>query len=177
MREAAAPHSSPISRRRRGSTLVEFTLLGIPAIFLFTSVMAASVDMWQFFTLTYAVNQTARYTALHGLTCTLYGNTCTVSRATIATFFQSQAMALDPALITMVLNDGSGAITCNPVTSCPSSTSTFPSTGNNTPRSNTVTVQAKYTVRNPIFVFWPGSSGVASGAFIVGATSTQLVLF
>ncbi len=84
-------------------------MLGIPAIFLFTSVMTASVDMWQFWTLSYAVNQTARYTALHGAGCSANSNSCTVTRANIATFFEGQAIALTTASTVMNLNDGSGA--------------------------------------------------------------------
>lgn len=166
-------------RTRRGSTLVEFTLLGIPAIFLFTSVMTCSVDMWQFFTLSYAVNQTARYAALHGASCAS-PNSCQVLRSDIATYFQGQAMALDPASTTMKLDDGSGVITCNPVTSCPSASSVFPSSGHNAPNgANSVTVSATYTLTNPIFMFWPGSStnSVVSSRFVVGATSTQQILF
>jgi Flp pilus assembly protein TadG len=164
-------------RSRHGSTLVEFTLLGIPVIFLFTSVMTCSVDMWQFFTLSYAVKQTARYAALHGISCTQNSNTCQVTRATIATFFQNQSIALSAAGTTLILNDGSGAITCNPVTACPSSTSNFPSSGHNG-LGGQITVTAKYSLTNPIFMFWPGTSGsIVSNSFLVGATSTQEILF
>jgi Flp pilus assembly protein TadG len=167
-------------RRRRGSTLVEFTLLGIPAIFLCVSVVSVSIDMWQFFTLSYAVEQTARYTALHGSTCSLSPNSCTITRANVATYFEGQAIALAAASTTMILNDGSGAITCNPVSSCPSSSSTFPSSGNNTPGTNNVTVTASYALINPIVMLWPGAaggSGVKGSSFTVKATSTQEVLF
>jgi len=37
-----------IEKTRRGSALLEFTLVGIPMIFISTSVMSASLDMWQF---------------------------------------------------------------------------------------------------------------------------------
>ena len=178
MRMKPVPDSVGNARRRRGSTLVEFTMLGIPVIFLFTSVMTASVDMWQFFTLSYAVAQTARAAALHGISCTQNSNACQITRANLATFFQSEAIALDTASTTMVLNDGSGAITCNPVTSCPSSSLVFPSSGHNSVGTNSVTVSATYALTNPIFMFWPGSTGgVASHSFTVGATSTQQILF
>ncbi len=162
--------------RRRGSTLIEFTLLGIPAIFLFTSVITCSIDMWQFFTLSYAVDETARYAALHGATCSANGNSCTVSRATVATYFETQAIALNPSSTTMKLTDSSGTITCNPVSSCPSGSSQFPAASHNSLGSN-ITVSATYALTNPIAMFWPGSGIVNSGSFTVGATSTQGILF
>ncbi len=114
-------------------------------IFLFTSVMmTCSVDMWQFFTLSYAAGQTARYAALHGISCTQNSNACTITRAQVATFMEGQALALDPASTTMTLNDGSGLVTCNPVGSCPSGSSQFPSTGYNAVGTNNVTVTASY---------------------------------
>ena len=159
--------------------MVEFVLLGIPAMIVFTTVITCSIDMWQFFTLSYAVNQTARYAALHGISCTQNSNACQVTRDGIASYLQAQAMALSAAGTTMILNDGSGDVICNPVTACPSSISYFPSAGHNSVGTNRVTVTAKYTLTNPIFMFWPGSgtSAVTAHGFIVGATSTQQILF
>lgn len=163
---------------RRGSSLIEFTLLGVPLLFLFTSVMACSIDMWQMYTLSYAVEQTARYAALHGSTCSSGSNTCTIARSDVATFFQKQAMALDASVTTMVINDGSGEVTCTPVSSCPSSTSRFPSVGHNSPVTpDLVTIKATYALVNPIFMFWPGGGAVHAARFTVGATSTEQVIF
>ncbi len=163
--------------RRRGVAMLEFTLLGIPAIFLFIAVVTCSIDMWQFFTLSYAVDQTARYTALHGATCTQNGNTCQITRADAAAYFQAAALALNPASTTMILTDNSGSVTCSPVTACPSSTSFFPAVGSNTPVTNNVTVQARYALINPMAMFWPGGGTVAAGNFTVTAKSTQEILF
>jgi Flp pilus assembly protein TadG len=162
------------TRSRRGATMVEFTLLGIPTIFLFTSILTCSIDMWQFFTLSYAVDQTARYAATHGAGC---ASSCTITRADVATYLEGQAIALSPSLTTMVLNDGSGAITCNPVTACPSGTSQFPSSGHNTAGTNTVTITVTYALTNPFAMFWPSAGSVRPGTFTVGGKSTQVVLF
>jgi Flp pilus assembly protein TadG len=165
-------------RLRRGATFIEFTLLGIPAIFLFTSIAMCSIDMWQFYTLSYAVQQTARYAALHGISCTQNGNSCQVTRAQVATTFENAALALVPASTTVYLTDGSGTITCAPVSSCPSSGTYFPANSYNSTGSN-ITVKATYSLTNPIFMYWPGSgsSGVAANTFTVAATSTQEILF
>ena len=163
---------------RRGASLIEFTLVGIPAILICTSVMTCAIDMWQLYTLSYAVDQTARYAALHGDTCSAGSNACTITRADVATYFQNQAIALAASSTTMILNDGSGAVTCNPINSCPSSTSRFPAVGYNLPTTpNTVTIQATYRLINPIFMFWPGVRSVTATRFTVGASSRQQVLF
>jgi hypothetical protein len=156
--------------------MVEFTMLGVPAIFLFISIMSCAIDMWQFFTLSYAVAQTARYASVHGANCS-GTNSCTITRANVASYFQTQALALIPASTTVTLNDGSGVITCSPVTSCPSSTSVFPASGHNTAGSNTVSVSATYTLTDPIAMFWPSAGSVSSRTWAVRAASTQEVLF
>lgn len=164
--------------RRRGASMIEFTLVGIPAIIICTSVLTCAIDMWQLYTLSYAVDQTARYAALHGNTCSAGTNSCTITRADVATYFRNQAIALVPSSTTMILNDGSGAVTCNPIHSCPSSASRFPSAGHNSPTApDMVTVQATYQLINPIFMFWPGASPVSATRFTVGATSRHPVVF
>ncbi|HEU5021434.1 MAG TPA: hypothetical protein VFT60_06070 [Bryobacteraceae bacterium] len=158
--------------------MIEFTLVGIPAIIICTCVLTCAIDMWQLYTLSYAVDQTARYAALHGNTCSTGSNNCTITRAEVAAYFQNQAIALAPASTTMILNDGSGAVTCNPVSSCPSSSSRFPAAGHNSPTTpDMVTVQATYQLLNPIFMLWPGSGSVAATRFTVGATSRHPVVF
>jgi hypothetical protein len=132
--------------------------------------------MWQFFTLSYAVDQTARYASLHGATCSANGNSCTVTRAQMATYFEGQAIALNAASTTVKLTDGSGATTCNPVSSCPSGSAQFPAAGYNSVGSN-ITVSATYALVNPIFMFWPSGGKTAGSNFTVGATSTQEIIY
>ena len=163
--------------------MVEFTLLGIPGLFLCMSVLMTGIDMWQFFTLSYAVTETARFASVHGATCaqsTPTVNTCTVTRAQVAAYFESQALALSPASTVLTLDDGSApAVTCNPVTSCPSSSSIFPAATYNSVGTN-ITVKATYPISNPLFMFWPGPSaghGVSSGTYTLGAGSTQEILY
>lgn len=162
--------------RRRGSSLLEFTLLGIPVIFLFTSVITCSIDMWQFYTLSYATEIVSRYAGMHGATCAANGNTCTITVGTLATYFEGQSIALDPSKISLKLTDGSGTTTCNPITTCTSSSAQFPAAAYNTVGLN-VTVAATYAVINPIAMFWPGSAGVNGGNFTLGATSLQEILY
>ncbi len=164
------------SNPRRGSSLVEFALLGIPVIFLLTSVIAASLDMWQFFTLSYATEIAARYAGMHGATCTANSNSCTITIGSVVTLFEKQSIALNKAKVTVKFTDGSGTTTCNPVSSCEGSATQYPASANNTVGSS-ITVAATYSLVNPVVMLWPGSNGVKAGTFTVGATSTQPIVF
>ena len=164
------------NRRRRGSALLEFTLLGVPVIFLITSVVSCSIDMWQFYTMEFAVESTARYIAVHGATCSANGNTCTIKVQDVATFFEGQSPALNTSKVNVTLTDGSGSTNCNPVTSCAATAAQFPAAANNAVSSD-ITVKATYPLTNPIAMFWPGTAGMRGANFTVGATSKQRILY
>jgi Flp pilus assembly protein TadG len=159
----------------KGQALVEFTLVGIPMMFVAMSVVAVSIDMWQYQNLAYATTMTARYASMHGATCSQNGNTCTITIGNMATFFASQAMALNAGSVNVTITDGGGSTTCNPVNSCNSGIAQFPSTGNNSVGSD-VTVSATYTLKNPIAMFWPPDSDAAHD-FVTGAKSRQRIMF
>lgn len=162
-------------RLRRGNALVEFSLMGIPIIFITISIVSISLDMWAFFTLAYSTEATARYASVHGATCTLNTNTCTIRISDVTAFFESHSQALDPGKVTVKLIDGSGTTTCNPVTSCDSSTAQFPNSSYNAIGSD-LKITATYSLDSPIAMFWPASSE-ASSSYRVGATSRQRIIF
>lgn len=164
----------PERRGRRGATLVEFTLLGIPALFLCLSIVMTSIDMWQFFMLNYAVSETARYASMHGASCSVSPNSCTIKQSDVATYFENAAFALTPASTTLKLTDPSGTTTCV-ATSC-STTSQFPAAGSNAVGSS-ITISATYTLINPIFMYWPGAGSVAAHNVTVSSSSSQEILF
>ena len=160
---------------RRGNTLIEFTLLGIPMIFIMVSVVSVSIDMWQFLDLPYCVEETARYVTTHGQGCSQNGSNCLITVGNVAAFFESQTAALDPSQVNVTLTDGSGSTNCNPVSACGASSAQFPNAGYNSPGSD-VKVQATYVLKNPIAMFWPPDKD-GSHDFTVGATSRQRIMF
>jgi len=163
-------------KKRRGSALLEFTLVGIPLIFISTSVMSAGLDMWQFHNLAYGTQMTARYAAMHGRTCAQNGNTCTVTVGNIATYFEGQALALDASRLNLQLQSFSETIHCNPVNTCDSSTTMFPNASDNGVKFDIV-VTATYPMTNPIALFWPGAGSVTPATFNLFATSRQMIVF
>jgi len=159
---------------RRGNTLIEFTLVGIPVIFLTISVFSISIDMWEFHELPHAVEMTARYAATHGQGCV---GSCGITVANMVTYFEAQNISLLPSLVNVTFTDGSGSTSCAPLTNCAASSATFPNTSHNTPGVDDVTVYATYTLKNPIAMFWPSRAQGVWQPFTVGATSRQRILF
>ena len=163
---------------RGGNALVEFTLLGIPVIFITISIVAMGLNMWEFHNLAYATESTARYISMHGATCGS-PNSCTLTIQSSANFFETQALALDPSLVKVIFTDGSGSTTCNPVKNCTTSSAgnlvKFPATNYNAVNSD-ISVSATYLLKNPIALYWPPDSD-SSHDFTVGAVSKQRILF
>lgn len=163
------------SSSKRGSALIEFSMLGIPILFVSISIFHISVGMWQFQTLEYAATATARYVSLHGATCASNGNACTITVGNIASYFLAQAIALDGASATLTLTDGSGSTVCNPVNSCTSNSTQFPNSSYNTVGLD-ITVKATSRLTNPLIMYWPPNS-FADGDFTLGAVSSQRIAF
>jgi Flp pilus assembly protein TadG len=160
--------------RRGGNTLIEFSLLGIPIIFMTISIVAMSINMWVFHNLAYATQATARYVTTHGYNCTVSNNSCAVTLGTVAQYFSTQALALDPAKVNVTFTDSS-ATSCSPLNTCTSSTSQFPATGANAIGSD-IKITATYLLKNPIAMYWPPDRDQATD-FTVGATSKQRIVF
>src|SRR5215467_11012301 len=53
-------------RNRRGNAILEFTLVGIPLIFVLISVVEVARGMWVYHSLAYAVKEGVRYTIVNG---------------------------------------------------------------------------------------------------------------
>lgn len=161
--------------RRRGQALLEFTLIGIPFLFMTLSIISVSLNMFQFDSLPYAVDLTARYVSTHGEGCSQNGNTCLLAVSDVVSYFSAQGMGLEMGKVALTLTDSSGTITCSPLTSCSSSSATFPATTSNSVGSD-FTINARYLLSNPMPMMW-GNKSVAAGRFNVGATARQRIIF
>ena len=60
---------SPARRRRRGATMLEMTLVGIPTIFILISIFEISRGIWMYETLAYAAKAGVRFASVHGADC------------------------------------------------------------------------------------------------------------
>jgi Flp pilus assembly protein TadG len=162
--------------RRRGSLLVEFTLCAIPLMFVLISITELSLTMWNYHTLAEAVDYSARYASSHGAGCA--GQSCATTVGTIATLLANRAVGIPSGSINATLTSASsGAVTCNPLSSCTSSSSPWPSASANTAGTD-VTISASYAVSLPIPMFAPKQgAGSTFSPLTLGAQSRQMVVY
>ena len=165
-----------ITDRRKGQSLIEFSLIGIPLIFMITCVMTVAIDMWQYDNLVYSAQSTARYVAMHGRSCIQDATSCTLTVANVVSYFSSHALALDSSKANVTLQSASSSTVCNPLSSCAANTSQFPPASDNGVNFD-VAVKVTYPVTNPIALFWPGSGTVRSSVFNLFGMSRQRIVF
>ena len=166
-------------RSERGASLLEFTLAGIPVIFLMVSTVQLGIGMWNYYSLARAVNLTARFASIRGSDCSTGTNSCGTTVGALATLLTAKAIGVPPSSLKVTLVTDSGAVTtCNPVTSCTSSGTAWPpSTNSDNARGKKVTVTAKYVFPSALAMFWPGAAKAQVGTVTLPASSTQLILF
>jgi Flp pilus assembly protein TadG len=164
------------TRRRRGYALIEFTIVGIPAIFLTASIIEMSLDGWQFESMTYAIQVAARYACQHGRTCTKNGNTCTIEVENVASLINAQAPSLDPSQLNVTLTTHSASVTCNPLNSCLTNTAQFPNSTDNGV-GFPITITATYPMKSLFPMMWFGSNTSSGTAFTLGATAYQTIVY
>lgn len=147
----------PGTSRRRGSTMVEFTLIGIPLIFLVVSIFEVGRGMWQYHTLAYSIKAGARYAAVHGQNCRTWPHTCSVPLSKTAGVIRRAAIGIPPNEITVTFTAPNGASTTCRLDNCISSYTTgfWPPSGANSPGSP-IRITGVYPFRSAITMLWPG---------------------
>jgi Flp pilus assembly protein TadG len=148
-------------RRRKqqgGSAMVEFTLTGIPLIFIWISIVQMSLGMWNYHTLQYAIKQAGAYVAVHGSgTGYCKANSCRVEDA--AAVMAQYAVGMPASAINMtftpVLADHvtKGTATTCTLDSCQTNATAFP---NGNPEFE---IQAEYQFKSALGMVAPGGSG------------------
>ncbi|MBZ5607663.1 MAG: pilus assembly protein [Acidobacteriia bacterium] len=165
------------THRWRGSATLEMTLVGIPLIFVLISTFEMARGMWIYHTLAYATRAGTRFAVVHGQNCSVAGNNCAVTRATIAGVIQSAGLGLDPGLLKVQmksLSEDTGLVT---LASLLNDSATFP-TGAGAVQQAPITVYAQYPFQSAISMFWPGArGGIQFGSFALPASSQERVQF
>jgi TadE-like protein len=173
---------------RRGNALLEFTLIGIPLLFVLISIFEISRGMWIYDTLAHAVKDTNRFVIVKGENCVATGNACGVTVQRIAEEFRDLGVGLIPADANLSLIALDHQVDCFPLSNClaggshadialpwPTRT-TPPATGSG--RGQNITVRATMPFRSALAFFWPGAGpGFTFGVFNLGATSTEKIQF
>jgi hypothetical protein len=161
---------------QRGVALIEFTMVGIPVIFLTTSIIDMSLESWNFHSMVYAIEVADRYACAHGRTCSKGGNTCTIRVQDVASLISRQAPGLDPSSMNVTLTTHSTSTNCFPLNTCFTNATQFPNTTDNGVGLD-ITISATYAMHNPVSMLWFGSAGTSTGTFTVGATTRQNIVY
>lgn len=159
--------------------MIEFSLVGIPAIFVVISAVQMSLGMWQYETLAYAVRTGAQSVVSKGQGCTTGGNTCGITVGTIATTIAASAIGISSSDLNVTLTTASGATTtCNPIKTCSSNTTAWPpSTNNDNQPGQTVTVTGHFMLNSAFAMFYPGAKPVSFSAATLYATTSQPLMY
>jgi len=194
--------SSRNSRARRGQNLIEFTLVGIPIIFLLVSIFEISRGMWMYHTLAYSVKVGVRYASVHGFNCGPNSglptvNTCQVKMGpssgnpadcnyavsppvapatlpTIATVIWCAAVGADPNATTLTFTDLSGTSAACSLNACPATT--WP-TNSGYHIGSPISIQIITPFNSMIAMFWPGARPTSFAATKLPASSWDTVKF
>jgi len=183
-------HNHLRRRRRSGEALVEFTLVGIPLLFVFICVTEMSRGMWQYHTLQYATKMANAFAAVHGATCSINGNSCTVDVSDVVTVFQNNAIGIPMANVAITLTSATpaNAVTCSQVSTCSSNaawSTQWPPTGSgDNAVGNVVQIKTEYQFNTALAMFWPGAgrpwsfaSAAGSGTFWFPGYSYEMIQF
>jgi len=175
--------SSTTHRRRwsRGNAFLEFTLLGIPILFVLISIFEVSRAMWQYDTFGHALREGARFAAVHSNNCGVFPNFCTTTVADVADRILEFGPGIVPADVLDIefiwgdVDTGDVQFTCTTLENCLTSTDEWPRGSPGGITGQPITIRAMYRFRTAIALFWPGSAPVAVGSFELPASSTEMV--
>ncbi len=172
------------NRRRRGNTVLEFTLVGIPMMFILISVFEISRGMWLYHTLAHAVKEGTRLAVVHGRSCELAPNNCVITVGDIARRIRGDGVGLLPQELNVTLssepNSPLPVVNCRPLANCLSGAAAsqqWPQYPSNQPGMD-ITITGTYPFRSALSMFWPGAGrGMTFGVFTFPAQSTGAIQF
>jgi hypothetical protein len=176
-------------RKRRGQTLVEFTFVGIPLLFVLISIFEISRGMWVYHTLAYSVKVGVRYASVHGVNCVNTAdnpNSCTVNIGpatapgagalpSIAYVIQQAAVGLQPTKTTLTFNANGVTTTCL-ISACSAAGGAWPTDPNNA-IGKPIRIDISTPFNSALAMFWPGASPVKFSSGMLGASSQDYIQF
>jgi Flp pilus assembly protein TadG len=174
---AGANAGASTRRHLGGNTGLEFTMIGIPLVFVLISTVEMARAMWAYNSLGHSVRDAVRFAIRAGENCSTPPNDCATSVSAMATRVQQAAFGIPVADLNLTLTSGNGTTQCNPSTVCVDDNSAWPPAGANAV-GDEITIAATYTFRPAIAMLWPGSGSVpAPGAVVLRASSTERIQF
>lgn len=162
----------------RGNAMVEFTLVGIPIIFVLISIFEMARGMWIYHTLAHAVREGTRYAIVHGQNCSQPPNQCQTNVAQVAARIRDAGAGLLPDRLMITMTTVSSTVGPATLNALLSQTGTiFPSGAGSQPGNN-VAITATYPFTSAIAMFWPGGGPGSNFATVnLPASSTDRIQF
>lgn len=161
-------------RWRGGNAIIEFTLVAIPLVFIQVSIVEICRGMWDYHSLAQAVKGACRAAATRGAGCA--GSGCAMTVGQIATTISSYAVGMPASALNVTLTSNAGSVSCNPLSSCTSSSTVWPPAGGNTAGSDIV-ISGSYSFTSMLMMFVPGTHGMQFSGVTFTAQSRQVLLF
>ena len=169
---------------RKASSMLEFTFVGIPLMFILISIFEISRGMWMFNTLAHSVKEGVRMAVVHGNNCVIEPNACSVTTGQICQEMRSQGPGLDPArVIDVTFITETRTITKADLSACLTGTETFPVSATIPPTDvggaigRPVEIRAKYRFDSALAFFWTGSRGFVFGRIYLPAIARERVRY
>jgi hypothetical protein len=164
-------------KRQRGSAMIEFTLVGIPMIFLLVSIFEMSRVMWNYHTLAYAIKEGTRYALVHGSGCTSDPlNSCQITVGQVAQKIQDAGIGLDAGQLTLTFTSSGNPVTCT-LTACLGNATPWPEGPRNTPGSS-IAINGALPVQTALAMLWPGAGpGSNIPTVYLKASSADIIQF
>lgn len=161
--------------------MIEFTLIGIPILFVLISTFEMARGMWIYTTLAHAVREGSRYAIVHGRNCASPPHQCTITVADVAARMQTAGVGLLADQLTVTMRSASGGnnlVVVGPATlqSTLGNATVFPGGAASVP-GNDVSITATYPFRSAIAMFWPGASGMNFTMVQLPASSRDKIQF
>ena len=164
-------------QRQRGSAMIEFTLVGIPMIFLLISIFEMSRAMWNYHTLAFAIREGTRYAVVHGSGCsTDPRNSCQATVAQVAQRIQDAGIGLDASELTLTFTSSGNTIKCT-LNTCLGTATSWPEAPKNTPGS-AIAINGSLPFQSALAMFWPGAGkGITLPTVYLTAGSADIIQF
>jgi Flp pilus assembly protein TadG len=161
--------------------MIEFTMVGIPLMFVLISIVEMSRGMWIYHSLAHAVKEGARYTIVHGQNYTaITGSSNTIQNVCNVIVNAGPGLISTQLSLTFTSDTTNATYTANncPTTAWPpGATGANPNIIDNEPGEN-ITITATYPFQSAISMFWPGKTkGMQVPTITFPAGSTEMMQF
>lgn len=176
---------NPLSRLlRRGQSLLEFTFVGIPVIFILIGTFEISRGMWVYHTLAYSAKAGVRFASVHGEDCAPPSvNSCAQTIAQLAQVIQDAGIGLDIAKtdVYFITLNGNGTVratvTCKLRGGCQSNSTVWPPNDGSSQVGQLIRIDVMTPFQSALSFFWTGANGVRFASGTLGASSSDTIKY